>query len=136
MSDTADRGKRLVQSQMGGEIGRGAQLTFDKLSRKIGDNQMSRLHGIVRNAAWFDDYEALFSGDATNISESEENQSLPYELKVGLQHLFAQVRQQHRGRVPTTGLEGLGNRLPRPVKVEQRVAFVNLGSNINSDIPS
>src|SRR5580765_2449082 len=128
MSDSADRWERLVQSQMSGEIGRGAQLSFDNLSGKVGDNQVSGRHGIVGDPARFDDDQTLFAGDPAHISESEENQSLPNQLKVGLQHLFAQVRQQHRGRAPTTGLEGLGNRLPRPVKVEQWVVFVNLGA--------
>src|SRR5512144_3396078 len=89
---------------------------------------MSRLHGIVRDATRFDNDKALIPCDPTHISESEEHQSLPNQLKVGLQHLFAQVRQQHRERVPTRGLEGLGNRLPRPVKVEQWIPFVNLAS--------
>src|SRR5437016_935173 len=111
---------------MGGQIGGGTKSSLHNLSLEVRDYQIRCRHGLVGDAAWLNDDEAIIARDTTNISEGEEYKPAVNQLQVGFQHLFAQNGQQHGVENGATRPKSLAsNRLPCPVKVEQWRAFVN-----------
>src|SRR5215469_1481976 len=95
VSHPADRGERIVKNQVCGQVRGWPKVPFDGPAFEVDDDQMFRLHGVVRNTAWFNDHQSVFSRNAAGVTESVEDQAAADELQIGLQYLLAKLFESH-----------------------------------------
>ena len=114
---------------MGGKIGGGAKIPFHHLAVEVGDHQLVGLHLLVGDTAGLDDDQSVLSVDAADVTEGVEDKAAAHQLEVGIQHHFAQTRQEHgEGWNPPVSIQS--NRFLCLEKVEQHTASCQPGIGV------
>ena len=95
VGDAADIGERLVEFQMGRQVGRGAQIAVDDPAVEIGHDDLLRRQLLIGNAARLDRHQAVLARDAADVAEGENDHAAANQFEVRVEDFLAQVSEQH-----------------------------------------
>lgn len=72
-------------------------MAFDDLAIEVGDDQVGGRHGGVIHTAGLDDDQWLGAGavDAARVAEGVRREAAACDLAVGVENLFAELREEH-----------------------------------------
>src|ERR1700730_4687742 len=118
VSHTARIREMVVNFQVGGQIGRWAEVAFDDFTVEFGDDDVFRCQFVVGHAARFDCDQSVLPRNSAGIAEGVKHQPAPNQFEICVQNFFPQALQQHRFPTlpdPNTSVQGAGGpskRLP------------------------